>query len=66
MKIIGKGIDVHAAHVVGTGLVPGGKVARLAKLEQKSSYSFLRTALGMDLNLPADYSVTYKNHLKDR
>ena len=40
VKIIGKGIDAHAAHVVGTGLVPGGKVARLAKLEQKSSYSF--------------------------
>ena len=60
-------VDVHhAVHIVDPRLVPGEEVDVIVRSAQKTGGSFLKTALSMDLDLPADYSVTYEDHIRAR
>jgi hypothetical protein len=56
----------HAVHIIDARLVPGEEVEVIVRPAQAKGKSFLKTALGMDLDLPADYSVTYEDHLRAR
>jgi hypothetical protein len=56
----------HAVHIVDARLVPGEEVEVIVRPAQKAGKGFLKTALGMDLDLPADYSVSYEDHLRAR
>jgi hypothetical protein len=55
----------HAVHIVDTRLVPGEEVEVIVRPTQKTP-SFLKTALSMNLDLPADYSVTYEDRIRAR
>lgn len=54
----------HAVHIVDTRLVPGEEVEVIVRPAQKAGSGFLKTALSMNLDLPADYSVTYEDHIR--
>jgi hypothetical protein len=56
----------HAVHIVDPRLVPGEEVEVIVRPAQKAGSSFLKTALAMNLDLPADYSVTYEDHIRGR
>ena len=59
----------HAVHLVDVRLVPGEEVevvVRAAHSPHKSTDGFLKTALSMNLDLPADYSVTYEDQIRGR
>jgi hypothetical protein len=58
----------HAVHIVDARLVPGEEVEVevIVRPAQKAGKSFLKTALGMNLDLPADYSVSYEEHIRGR
>ena len=60
-------VDVHhAVHVIDSRLIPGEEVEVIVRPAQKTGSSFLKTALSMNLDLPADYSVTYEDHVRAR
>ena len=56
----------HGVHVVDARLVPGEEVEVIVRSAQKANKSFLKTALGMNSDLPADYSVSYEEHIRGR
>lgn len=56
----------HAVHIIDPRLVPGEEVEVIVRPAQKPANGFLKTALGMNLDLPADYSVTYEDNLRAR
>lgn len=56
----------HAVHIVDTRLVPGEEVEVIVRPTQKTGSGFLKTALSMNLDLPADYSVTYEDPIRAR
>jgi hypothetical protein len=56
----------HAVHIIDPRLVPGEEVEVIVRPAQKTGRSFLKTALAMNLDLPADYSVTYEDHIRAR
>lgn len=56
--------EQHAIHITDTRLVPGEEVEVIVRPAQKASKSFLQTALSMNLDLPADYSVAYEEQLR--
>ena len=60
-------VDVHhAVHVIDSRLIPGEEVEVIVRPAQKTGSSFLKTALSMNLDLPADYSVTYEDPIRAR
>jgi hypothetical protein len=54
----------HAIRVMDSRLVPGEEVEVIVRPAQKAPKGFLDTALSLNLDLPADYSVTYEDQLK--
>ena len=58
--------DEHAIRIADVRLVPGEEVEVIVRPAQTSAKGFLQTALAMNLDLPADYSVTYEDHIKGR
>jgi hypothetical protein len=56
----------HAVRIIDARLVPGEEVEVIVRPAQKVGKGFLKTALGMNLDLPADYSVTYEDQLRAR
>lgn len=56
----------HAVHLVDARLVPGEEVEVIVRPAHKKGSGFLTTALGLNLDLPADYSVSYEDHIRGR
>jgi hypothetical protein len=56
--------DQRGIHIIDDRLVPGEEVEVVVRPAQKPSKSFLQTALSMNLDLPADYSVAYEDHIR--
>jgi hypothetical protein len=54
----------HAIRIMDNRLVPGEEVEVIVRPAQRVRKSFLETALSLNLDLPADYSVTYEDQLK--
>ena len=58
--------EEHAIRISDVRLVPGEEVEVIVRPAQKSARTFLQTGLAMNLDLPADYSVSYEDHIKGR
>jgi hypothetical protein len=57
--------DNHGIRIMDTRLTPGTEVEVIVRsTTPKASKSFLQTALAMNLDLPADYSVAYEQQLQ--
>jgi hypothetical protein len=54
----------HTIRIMDSRLVPGEEVEVIVRPAQKTAKGFLDTALSLNLDLPADYSVTYEDQLK--
>jgi hypothetical protein len=56
--------DNHGIRIMDLRLTPGAEVEVIVRTATpKTSKSFLQTALAMNLDLPADYSVAYEQQL---
>lgn len=55
--------DQHGIRITDMRLIPGEEVEVIVRPAQKQPKGFLQTALSMNLDLPADYSVTYELQL---
>jgi hypothetical protein len=56
--------DQHGIHITDVSLIPGEEVEVIVRPAQKQPKGFLQTALSMNLDLPADYSVAYEQQLR--
>ncbi len=56
--------DQHGIRITDMSLIPGEEVEVIVRPAQKQPKGFLQTALSMNLDLPADYSVTYEQQLR--
>ncbi len=56
--------DQHGIRITDMRLIPGEEVEVIVRPAQKQPKGFLQTALSMNLDLPADYSVTYEQQLR--
>jgi hypothetical protein len=56
----------HAVRITDDRLIPGEEVEVIVRPRKKMELGFLETALSLNLDLPADYSIAYEAHLKGR
>ncbi len=57
--------DHHGIRMTDARLVPGDEVEVIVRPLPKTPRGFLQTALSMNLDLPADYSVSYEDQIRN-